>query len=260
MPAMRSFSDVESVWSGRLGNLRNAVRQHVVREQLHTHLDGVETVLDVGCGQGTQAVELAVRGLQVTGVDPSADLLEQVAETARARGAVVDAVRGKVEDLDRLFTGRVFDLVCAHGLLMYLPDARSAVAALAARARVDGLVSFTVRNGDALAYRPGVRGQWRAALESFDATTYVNELGAPARAQRLEEVLSWCRELSLEVERWYGVRVLTDGLAPDVLPDPEVLDECLAAEVEAGRRDPYRWFGSQFHIIARRRQGRGSPR
>jgi hypothetical protein len=118
--------------------------------------------------------------------------------------------------------------------------------------RAGGLVSFTVRNGDALAYRPGARGQWRAALEAFDATSYVNELGAPATAHRLADVLSWCDDLGLEVERWYGVRVLSDGLQDDA-PDPETLDDCLAAEVEAGRRDPYRRLGSQLHVIARRR-------
>lgn len=249
---MSGFSDVETVWTDRLGNLRNVVRQHVIGEQLRNHLDGVMSALDVGCGQGTQVVELAGRGLQVTGVDPSATLLQQLAETARARNSAVEVIQGKLDDLESLFAGRAFDLVCAHGLLMYLPDGRSAVAALAAKVRVGGLVSFTVRNGDALAYRPGIRGQWASALEAFDSRSYVNELGAPARADRIDEVLSWCRELNLDVEQWYGVRVLTDGWPVDVSPDPAVLEECLAAEVEAGRRDPYRWFGSQFHIIARK--------
>jgi 2-polyprenyl-3-methyl-5-hydroxy-6-metoxy-1,4-benzoquinol methylase len=63
MTAMSAFSEVEDVWSARLGNLRSVVRQHVIREQLHAHLGGVATVLDVGCGQGTQAIELAARGL-----------------------------------------------------------------------------------------------------------------------------------------------------------------------------------------------------
>ena len=127
------------------------------------------------------------------------------------------------------------------------------MAALSRKVRMGGLVSFTVPNGDALAFRPGVRGQWGAALAAFDATTYVNELGAPARAHRLEEALSWCRDLGMDVEQWYGVRVLTDGKDADAAPEPDVLEQCLAAEVEAGRRDPYRWFGSQLHIVARRR-------
>lgn len=249
---MDSFGSVENVWSSRLGSLRNVVRQHVVKEQLHAHLEGVQTVLDVGCGQGTQAIELAARGLQVTGVDPSSDLLAQMRDAAYARRCQVEAVQGEIGELSQLLPGRAFDLVCAHGLLMYLPDGRAALEQLARVARLGGLISFTVRNGDALAYRPGVRGQWRAALEAFDATTYVNELGASAYAHRLDEVLSWCDDLGLRVEQWYGVRVLTDGCAADERPVRSALADCLAAEVEAGRRDPYRRLGSQLHVLARR--------
>ncbi|CAN5561895.1 hypothetical protein BH24ACT26_BH24ACT26_00460 [soil metagenome] len=43
-------------------------------------------VLDVGCGPGRHAVELARAGLSVTGVDVSARFLELAAEAARAAG------------------------------------------------------------------------------------------------------------------------------------------------------------------------------
>jgi SAM-dependent methyltransferase len=168
----------------------------------------------------------------------------------------VDALQGTLDEADVLVGGRTFDLVCAHGLLMYLPDAPAALAALAARVRPGGLLSFTFRNGDALAFRPGVRGRWREALAAFDSAGYVNELGADARAHRLDDVLRWCERVGLAVEGWYGVRVLTDGCPADLLPDPETLADCLAAELEAGRRDPYRRLGSQIHVIARRRTAR----
>jgi len=246
------FDAVEGVWFERLGTLRNVVRQHAIREQLRAHTAGVETVLDVGCGQGTQALELAGRGHRVTGVDPSADLLARMTDEAAAQGSSVEALQGTLEDLAAVVDDRTFDLVCAHGLLMYLPDAPSALAALASRTRPGGLLSFTFRNGDALAYRPGVRGQWRAALEAFGTSRYVNELGAEARAHRLDDVLGWCAGLGLRIESWYGVRVLTDGRPADELPDPGTLADCLAAELEAGRGDPYRRLGSQIHVVARR--------
>lgn len=249
---MTTFDAVESIWSERLGSLRNVVRQHVIREQLRWHTDGVETVLDVGCGQGTQTLELARRGHRVTGVDPSAELLGQLTARARDGGCVLETLRGTLDDVEAIVAGRVFDLVCAHGLLMYLPDTSAALAALTARVAPGGRLSFTFRNGDALAYRPGLRGQWREALAAFDSDIYVNELGANAHANRLEDVLRWCENLGLTIETWYGVRVLTDGRPADELPDPKTLSDCLAAELEAGRRDPYRNFGSQIHVVAHR--------
>lgn len=240
------------MWAARLGNLRNVVRQHLVHVQLLENLDGVTSVLDVGCGQGTQAVELAARGRTVVGVDPSADLLIQADQAALARGRALSTMQGTIEDLDQLLTGRTFDLVCAHGVLMYLDDAETAVKRLTPHVAPGGLLSFTVRNGDALAYRPGIRGDWSAALEAFEATSYTNELGASAHAHGLDQAMRWCRDLNLSVEAWYGVRVFTDGVSPEELPDETTLARCLQVEVEAGRRDPYRRLASQLHFIARR--------
>lgn len=249
---MATFGSVESVWSERLGTLRNEVRQHVIADQVAGHLEGVSAVLDVGCGQGTQAVELAARGLEVVGVDPSTDLLGQMNATAAERGVTVRAVVGGLDDLGSLVPRTSFDLVCAHGLLMYLPDAFAALQKLMGPLSVGGLISFTVRNGDALAYRPGVRGDWKATVEAFTSTSYVNELGVRARAHRLDEVLGWCADLGLEVQAWYGVRVFTDPRPASERPDAASLADCLAAERLAGRTDPYRRLAAQLHVVARR--------
>ena len=248
---VNSFCDVEDVWSERLGNLRNVVRQHVVHRQLMDHVAAAKSALDVGCGQGTQAIELAARGIHVTGVDPSRPLLDKLTATALERGVFAETMQGTLDDLDHLAAGRTFDLVLAHGLLMYLDDARGAIAVLARRLAAGGVLSITFRNRDALAYRPGLRGEWKQALIAFDAAAYVNELGANAQAHTLDEVTGWCKESGLALERWYGVRVLTDGVPADKMPDRDTLVDCLAAELEAGKRDPYRRLGSQLHIIAR---------
>lgn len=248
---VNSFSDVENVWSERLGNLRNVVRQQVILRQLMDHTETARNALDVGCGQGTQAIELAARGIQVTGVDPSQALLDQLTETAKERGVTVETLHGTLSDLDPLVGANKYDLVTAHGLLMYLDNPDAAVSALAAKVADGGTLSITFRNGAALAYRPGLRRQWQRALAAFDATTYVNELGADARGHTLEEVTAWCEISGLQVERWYGVRVLTDGAPADEMPDQETISDCIAAELRAGSRDPYRHLASQLHVIAR---------
>ena len=247
-----SFRESEGVWAERLGSLRNTVRQHVIATQLDGHLDGVADVLDVGCGQGTQALRLATHGLTVTGVDLSENLLSQMRAGARAQGLNVEAICGDVAHLNEAVGGRRFDLVCAHGLLMYLDDAYEALDTLTRQTRPEGRVSFTVRNGDALAYRPGVRGDYSAALAAFGTTDYRNELGVNAQAHTRAQVMRWCEHLGLVIEAWYGVRVFTDGMSSDVQPSDVDITTCLAAEEQAGRRDPYRSFGSMLHFVASR--------
>lgn len=66
-----SFAGGTGAWLDRLGGLRNFVRQELVSRQLAEQLAGRtgQRVLDIGCGQGTQALRLARAGHYVTGID-----------------------------------------------------------------------------------------------------------------------------------------------------------------------------------------------
>lgn len=77
--------------------------------------------LDVGSGEGADAIWLAARGWNVTGVDVSTVALERAAERAAAAGADI-ADRTTWEQADILSwepPARRFDLVSAH--FMHLP-------------------------------------------------------------------------------------------------------------------------------------------
>lgn len=112
---------------------------------------------------------------------------------------------------------------------------------------------MTFRNGHALAARPGLRRDWAGALAAFEGSTYTNEIGVSARADRLEEVTADLAACGFDIVDWYGVRVFNDAVAPDAaVPLAEDIAQMLDAEDRAGRQDPYRWFGSQFHVIAKR--------
>ena len=252
---MAAFAAGEERWVRQLGNLRNTIRQEMIARQLAAHVEPGMTVLDVGCGQGTQAIRLAARGCEVTGVEPSDELRARCAADAALAGVEAEVLPGSLETVAEVVDGRRFDVVCAHGVLMYLPDRAPAIGALAARVCPGGLLSLTVRNGHALAMRPALRRDWAGALAAFDTDGYVNELGVAARADRLEDVTAELTASGVEVDAWYGVRVLNDAV-PSSLPVPE--DEDLAAlldaEEQAGRRDPYRWMASQLHLIGRRTQ------
>jgi len=96
--------------------------------------------LDVGCGEGADAIWLAERGWQVNAVDVSAVALERAAQHAATHG---DEVAGRItwrrEDMYSFDPGaRSFDLVSAQ--FMYLPSQAFAVmlARLAAAVRPGG--------------------------------------------------------------------------------------------------------------------------
>jgi len=101
-----SFEPGESRWIDRLGNLRNVIRQELIARQLSSEVRNGMTVLDVGCGQGTQVLRLASAGCRVTGVDPSEELLKLCSDRAASEGLDIELLRGRISDLDELFADR----------------------------------------------------------------------------------------------------------------------------------------------------------
>lgn len=67
--------------------------------------------LDIGTGTGTVALGLAARGLDVTGLDISNELLDVARRTAASRGLTVGFDEGRAEDTGQL--GASFDVVSA---------------------------------------------------------------------------------------------------------------------------------------------------
>ena len=256
-------------WLERLGNLRNVVRQELVTRQLAAHLPrGPLRVLDVGAGQGTQALRLARLGHSVTAVEPDGRMRAAFERAAAGlTGEQRDHVTLVATDLAGLASvtrPTAYDVVMCHGVLMYLPESRPAVAALARRVAPGGVVSIVARNGDAMAWRPARRHDWRAAMamleelqqasaEGRDAH-YRNEIGVDARADTLASLTSDCESVGLDVTRWYGIRVASDDVPVDEpAPEGEELADLLDVEERLGATDPYRALGTLLHVIARPR-------
>jgi S-adenosylmethionine-dependent methyltransferase len=258
------FTAGEEQWRARLGTLRQVVRQEVVARQLAGCLPDLprRRVLDIGCGQGTQALLLARRGHVVTGLDSSAQLLDDFRAALAAEPAEVgDRVRlvqGEAEAVTDLFAPSSFDVVLCQGVLMYFPDPGPLLDAIARVVVPGGTVSLLVRNGDALAMRPGLLGDWDGVGQAFDGVGYLNRIGVDARADRLEDLTAALARRRMHVARWYGVRVFTDAAASDApLPDDATLDAILRFEERAGRTDPYRRVAALLHLIIVR--GDGAP-
>lgn len=210
-------------------------------------------VLDVGMGQGTQALRLARAGHKVTGVEQDPAM---VAAARAALAAEPEGIRGRVRIVEGdgretgvHFLPGSFDVVLCHGVLMYVEEPDALLAGLARMLAHGGLLSLLVRNADALAMRPGLAGDWAGAMAAFDSTVYRNRLGLQARADRLGAVSASLAGIAAPLHAWYGVRVFTDGASDEARPPEEAeLAALLAAEERAGRTDPYRRVAALLHV------------
>lgn len=127
------YNEKTRIWSGK-PNLE------LVRET-----DGLTpgAALDLGSGEGGDAIWLAQQGWQVTGVDVSSVALERAAEHAEESG-----VAGKIDwqqhDLGKTFPEGTFDLVSAHFLHSTVELPREAILRTAAEAVAPGGILLIV--------------------------------------------------------------------------------------------------------------------
>lgn len=114
--------------------------------------DGAAHVVDLGCGTGLLACEMAKRGVRVTGIDPSPEML-RVAR-ARPEGDRVTWIEGDAGALP--FVGGPADLLVMTGhVVQVLLDDAALLAALQAARRVlrpGGRIAFESRHPAARAW------------------------------------------------------------------------------------------------------------
>ena len=132
---------------------------------------GVEpkNICDCACGTGSLSVEFARRGLKVTGVDISQDMLELAAQKARKNGVMLPFV---CQDMCKLQLPRKVDaLICGCDGVNYLTtDARVLAFFQAAHAQIKpgGVLAFDVSTGAKLLTMPG-----NVYAEDRDEVTWV---------------------------------------------------------------------------------------
>ncbi|MFG1749903.1 class I SAM-dependent methyltransferase [Streptosporangium sandarakinum] len=144
--------------------------------------------LDLGCGDGGDALWLAGQGWRVTAADISAVAVERLTALARSRG-LGDRVIAQRHDLHESFPRGGFDLICAHYLHTPFDLDRATVLRSAAHALRRGGRLLVVDHGSAAPWSwnqgPDVRypspREVAAGIDLDPATWTVERADAPRR-------------------------------------------------------------------------------
>lgn len=107
------YAETDRVWSGRV----NETTSSVIAELEVAGGIAAGTALDLGCGEGGDALWLASRGWTVTGIDLSATAVSRAREAARAAGRDARFLAGEIDDADL----GLFDLVTTSFLHSWDP-------------------------------------------------------------------------------------------------------------------------------------------
>lgn len=139
------YAEKPRVWSGRVNTRLSEVAPQ---------LSGGRA-LDLGCGEGGDAMWLAERGWDVVAVDVSTTALERAKADAEARG-VLSRIDFQQHDLTRTFPAGSFDLVSAHFLHSTVEIDRVAILRRAAAAVASGGTLLIVDHAEAPPWAAGL--------------------------------------------------------------------------------------------------------
>jgi SAM-dependent methyltransferase len=137
------YASEDRIWSGNANDV-------LVRE-VSDMTPG--TVLDLGCGEGADAVWLALRGWRVTATDISQIALDRAERQALEEG-VADRIDWQQYDLGVSFPPGEFDLVSAHFLHSRGDMPRERILRAAARAVAPGGVLLVVGHAGFPSWEP----------------------------------------------------------------------------------------------------------
>jgi SAM-dependent methyltransferase len=141
------------------------------------------TALDLGCGEGADAIWLASRGWKVTALDVSAVALERARAHAQAAGQDAN-IEWVQQDLASWVPGQLFDLVTAQFLHSTLMPWQQALQLAAAAVRTGGALLV-------VGHHPAGLPPWGAhhsPEKYFTAEELARELGIEAPEWRLDVV------------------------------------------------------------------------
>jgi len=197
------FSSLSEQWWNPQGELKSL---HVMNPVRVDYIDSVvsltgKRVLDVGCGGGLLAEDMAKKGAVVTGLDASESAIEVARTHSRDSGLQIEFMVSTPEQQASGQAGR-YDVVTCMELLEHVPVPESVVSACARLVKPGGHVILSTLNRTPKAYLLAVLGaEYLLGILPRGTHDY-------AQFIRPSELASWCRAQRLTVRHVTGLTYL----------------------------------------------------
>jgi S-adenosylmethionine-dependent methyltransferase len=238
------------------GRLRFLVVAHTLSTTIARVGGGAWRILDVGGGDGGDALPLAVAGHSVTVLDPSAPMLEKLGQDTSEAG-VANCIKGVQGDIDAI-TGlddQGFDLVLCHFVLQYLDVLDEPLAKLLQAVKPGGYISLIAPNRPGEVLAKAARGVDPAAAFALLDTETNRTLTFDHAVRRIdaETAMAALEAAGCEIVARFGGRIIND-LLPDTAPkaDPAFFADLLRLELAVCDREPYLRTGLFWQLLARK--------
>jgi S-adenosylmethionine-dependent methyltransferase len=213
-------------------------------------------ILDLGGGNGLDAVPLAKQGHTVTVLDFSAEMLENGRQLAAAENVTITCQQGDVTKLADYFTEPVFDVVLCHNVLQYVGERIPAVLrSIHQILKPTGLLSLMITNPHAEVFAQAFREyDLQAALATLDNPThYVATFDTTITRYTDSELREMLQTAAFSQLHQYGIRTICDFIADNEIKfDPDFYQKLETLELALSDKEPYKFLARFYHFIAQK--------
>jgi 2-polyprenyl-3-methyl-5-hydroxy-6-metoxy-1,4-benzoquinol methylase len=160
----KSIADVKRYWDRRPCNIRHSAktvgsreyfeeveaRKYFVEAHIPTFADFMrwsgKRVLEVGCGIGTDSINFARAGAQLTAVDISGESLRIAAQRAAVMGLAgrIEFIQANAEELTSALTDEGYDLIYSFGVVHHTPHPERALVQMRALLAPGGTLKLMI--------------------------------------------------------------------------------------------------------------------
>lgn len=171
------FSEYPHLYSQQVSSRKYHVEPHIPAFADFPHWRG-KSVLELGCGIGTDTLSFAAHGAKVVAIDISAKSLEVAQKRAEAMGQDKNIVfvQGNIEQLYKIdeISGRKFDLVYSFGALHHTPRPGRSLWQARHYMHRDSILKIMIYHRYTFKTLSALR-HWRPGMSTDDAVAMVSE-------------------------------------------------------------------------------------
>ena len=253
----QSFDEGIAAWQDWQQAPWGRLRYRVAAANLGRHLEQRPLhILDLGGGNGLDAVPLAKLGHRVTVLDFSAEMVANGRQLAESEGVQVTFQAGDVRGLTDTFAAASFEVMLCHNVLQYVGEGITAVLqAIHHVLKSDGLLSLMITNPHAELYAQALRDyNLQAAVASLDNPThYVATFDTTITRYTDEALIEMLQTAEFTLLKQYGIRAVCDFMADnDRKYDPDFYEKLETLELALSDREPYKYLARFYHFIAQK--------
>ena len=252
------FAHVLDMWKDENNMPWGRLRYSTARMNIARHIskDRILRILDVGGGDGMDAIYYAKSGHDVTITDCSPIMLAEAEKSAVKQGVAgkLKIYQTEPDIVADFYDERPFDLILCHMMIEFVPDARVFLSSICKLLKPGGLLSLIDTNRYSDVYMKSFQmNDLRDALEVLGAKEYfhpwVNRLTPRFSA---DELIDQLRDYHCALVKHYGILNICAYLPNEPKFEVQYFSELEKLEYQLTDRYPYYLLARYFQVIAQK--------